>query len=49
MNIKTNLIEEYINIVDITKRRYKKTMGFYYYTCIYTNYTYNYTSIYIYK
>ena len=24
MNIKTNLIEEYVNFVDTTKRRYKK-------------------------
>ena len=23
MNIKTNLIEEYVNFVDITKKRYK--------------------------
>ena len=49
MNIKTNLIEEYVNFVDTTKRRYKKTMGIYNYTCFYTVYTYNYTSIYIYK
>ena len=28
MNIKTNLIEEYVNFVDITKRRYKKLWVF---------------------
>ena len=44
MNIKTNLIEEYVTFVDTTKRRFK-TMGIYNYTCFYTVYTYNYTSI----
>ena len=28
MNIKTNLIEEYVNFVDTTKRRYKKLWVF---------------------
>ena len=28
MNIKTNLLEEYVNFVDITKRRYKKLWVF---------------------
>ena len=46
MNIKTNLIEEYVNFVDTTKRRYKKLWIF---TCIYIDYTCNYKSIQIYK
>ena len=45
MNIKTNLLEEYVNFVDVTKKRNKKTMDMYNYTCIYTVYTYNYRSI----
>ena len=28
MNIKTNLLEEYVNFVDTTKRRYKKLWVF---------------------
>ena len=44
MNIKTNLIEEYVNFVDNTKKP-KKTMDIYNYTCIYTvNYTHNYNN-----
>ena len=45
MNIKTNLIEEYVNFVDTTKKRNTKTMVLYNYTYIYFVYTYNNTSI----
>ena len=44
MNIKTNIFEEYLNFVDLTKRR-KKIMDMYNCNCIYTDFTYNYTSI----
>ena len=44
MNIKTNLLEEYVNFVD-NKETKKKVMDMYNYTCIYTVYSYNYTSI----
>ena len=44
MNIKTNLIEEYVNFVDTTKKKTKyKVMDMCYYTYIYIDYTYNYT------
>ena len=45
MNIKTNLLEEYVNFDDNTKKQ-KKLMDIYNYTCIYSDYTYNYTSSY---
>ena len=41
MNIKTNLLEEYVNFVDSTKKRNKKTKDMYNYTCIYIDHTYN--------
>ena len=40
MNIKTNLIEEYVNCVDNTKKQ-KKLMDIYNFTFIYSVYTYN--------
>ena len=43
MSFNTNLLEEYVNFVDNTKKR-KKNMGIYNYTCIYTVYSYNYMS-----
>ena len=43
MNIKTNLLEEYVSYVDITKDRYKKIIDNHNYTFIFTNYNYNYT------
>ena len=42
MNIKTNLLEEYVNFVDNTKKTKQKLMDIYSYTCIYSDYTYNY-------
>ena len=45
MKIKTNLLEEYVNIVDNTKEQ-KTLMDMYNYTCILLDYTYNYTSSY---
>ena len=43
MNIKTDLIEQYVNFVDNAKKQNKKTMDIYNYTCFYTvNYTNNY-------
>ena len=44
MEIKTILLEEYVNFVDNTKNR-NKVMDMYKYTCIYTDYSYNCTSI----
>ena len=49
MNIKTNLLEDYVNFVDITKKTKEKVMDVYNYTCIYIDYSYNYTSIQIFK
>ena len=40
MNIKTNLIEEYVNFVDNTKKQ-KKLMDIYNFTFVYSVYTYN--------
>ena len=47
MNIKTNLLEEYVNFVDTTKKQ-KKLMDRYNYTCVYTDYSFNHT-IYIFE
>ena len=41
MNIKTNLIHEYVNFVDNTKKQNKKLMDIYNYAYIYSVYTYN--------
>ena len=45
MNIRTNLLEDYVNFVDITKKR-KKILDMYIYTCVYSDYSYNYKNIY---
>ena len=41
MNIKTNLIDEYVNFVDNTKKQ-KKLMDIYNFTFVYGVYTYNF-------
>ena len=48
MNFKTNLIHEYVNFVDNTKKQ-KKLMDIYNYAYIYSGYTYNIIIIQIYK
>ena len=40
MNIKTKLIEKYVDFVDNTKKQ--KLMDRHNYTCFYSDYTYNY-------
>ena len=46
MNIKTKLLDEYVNFVDNTKKQNTKLLDMYNYTCFYSDYTYNYTSCY---
>ena len=42
MNNKTNLLGEYVNFVDITKKNETKVMDMYNYTCFYSDCSYNY-------
>ena len=45
MNIKTNLLEEYVNYVDNTKKQKKRLMDIFNYSFIYSVCVYNYNNI----